>query len=120
MQVLSNQHGNPIAYLYQNAIIHTDTMDVMGVILGNCVYTKNANIAGKLFKDKLRDIDGGLVAHSNYEEIAQFEPAYTSKWSQAAWEIVTQVKDHGCPWVEDMDEWSGDTIEKLLDYQYHN
>ena len=95
-------------------------MDVMGIVLGNCVFTKNAAIAGKLFKDKIRDIDGGLVAHSNHASLSEFEQDFTSKWSKDAWEIVTQVKDHNCPWVEDIDKWSGSTLAKLLEYEYHN
>jgi len=114
MHSLYNRAGEVIAYLHQNAIIHPDTLEVHGVVLGNCVFGPHAKLLGKFCHDKLYNTSGEMLAKK--EQVSMSLPLsfnYTNSIAQS-WKILTRIKDHVCPWVPEKDVWSRASFAEYL------
>jgi len=113
MYVLSGNHHQAVAaYLYKNSILHPATLEVIGIILGSCVFGKDATVKGKFYNQSIRNIKGQLVAVQSQEF---FHPDFDKmQIMQQSWQLLMQISDHICPWVKEQDSWATVTLTDLL------
>jgi len=114
MYPLNNRSGELIAYLHQNAILHPDSLEVMGVLLGNCVFDPQARMLGKYFHNKLYTVKGELLATSKPEPEPVPQKLSSQSWMRQTWQILDRIKDHICPWVPEKDNWSKSSLVECL------
>ena len=113
MTSIVDRSGQTIAYLYQNIILDVKQEKVMGLILGNCVFGTQQSPVGKFFNDTFRKKNGKIIAKLG-EEISSKKLAKEKQFLIEAWQILTQVKDHVCIWIDEKKSWTKqDFIEYL-------
>jgi hypothetical protein len=112
--LLVDQDNLPLAYLSKNAILQLQTGQVLGVVLGRCVFSKAGMAVGKLFHGILRNEKGEQVAVLTLKE----EPAETTlpavPRSEKIWELIQSIKDHACLNIPETAKWSSRPLEDLL------
>jgi hypothetical protein len=114
MHQLLYKDGTPAAYLVNNTILNIHLTEVIGLVLGNCVFGKNASVVGKLFKQFLRTDTG--------EKVAALQPILTplalkitdTQLAQQSWQIIQKIQTHTCGWIEEKDAWKAVDMESLL------
>lgn len=114
--VITDKNGTPVAYLHNNILLDVKNKTVIGLILGNCVFGKLPHPVGKFFKNTFRNIKGEIVAMINPEKSVKAE-VDEKEIINSAWQILMQVKEHVCNWVQESHEWSK---QSLLDYLSHS
>ena len=114
MDVLKNQKGEAAAYYLQNWIIDQKSLRVIGVVLGHCVFDIDGTICGKFFKRTLRTLGGEIVVTLEYENPDRPREVKFDELMKQAWDIITKIDDHACPAVEEISNWSDQTIYELL------
>ena len=116
MQAIYNHSKELVAYQFKNVIIHPDDFSVLGLVLGNCLFDKEANVLGKLFHHKVLNLAGEVMA---YKDESPFQmPANFDNLDciQKGWQILIKIKNHSCPWIIEKKSWSKTTIAESL---YH-
>jgi hypothetical protein len=114
MQSIYNQANELVAYQYQNLILHPENYSVLGLVLGNCVFNKDAKVLGKLFHQKVHDLSGQVLAIRDDNTLPLpngFEP---DECIIQGWQILINIKDHTCPWVTEKETWSETSFAQLL------
>ncbi len=120
MQALYNHGGELIAYQYQNMLIHPDNFEVLGLILGNCVYDHHSNVLGKLFQKNVYSLSGEVLACKTDTSLPLPQNYNNANSILQAWKILTSIKDHACPWVTVKNVWSQASLaESLYLYDLH-
>jgi hypothetical protein len=113
MRILVDEQGNTVAYLYKKAIVDKSLSKVLGVVLGNCLFTKSDQPVGRMFKDTFRDSQGKIIARMMPEHYMEHQ-INTATIRNGSWEIMMHIKDHVCSWLPDTKVWSGENIESFL------
>ncbi len=114
MQALYNHGGELIAYHHQNMLLHPYDLEVLGLVLGNCVFDRQARILGKLVHQKIYNLSGEVLARQSDSPGPLPEKFSEDHCVQQAWQILTMIKDHNCPWVTTRDTWSRDSLAGYL------
>lgn len=114
MVSIVDKSGNRIAYLYKNMILDPERKEVIGLVLGNCVFGKQTGPAGKFFNETFRKKNGKIIARLG-EEVPtsvknQLEDA---QLSLQAWQILSHLDNHVCTWIEEKKSW---TKQSFLEY----
>lgn len=114
MVSIVDKSGNRIAYLYKNMILDPGRKEVIGLVLGNCVFGKQTGPAGKFFNETFRKKNGKIIARLG-EEVPtsvknQLEDA---QLSLQAWQILSRLDNHVCTWIEEKKSW---TKQSFLEY----
>ena len=114
MQAFYNHAGELIAYQYQNMLIHPDSFQVLGIVLGNCVFGNQAKMLGKLFQQKVYSLNGEVLASKSDASLPEPATLDAKGCVRQAWQIVVKIKDHVCPWVNARDAWSRASLAESL------
>jgi hypothetical protein len=114
MQALYNHGGELIAYHYQNMLLHPDHFEVLGLVLGNCVFDHQAKLLGKLFQKNVYNLEGEVLANQPDDSLALPLLFDNTKSVIQAWHILTKIKDHVCPWVKVKHTWSRTSLAEHL------
>ncbi|NCI45538.1 4-fold beta flower protein [Sediminibacterium soli] len=114
MQALYNHAGEVVAYQYQHMLVHPDNLKVLGLILGNCVFSNQANMLGKLFQQKVYNLSGEVLASKDEASLPLPQSFDTTGSIMEAWQILVKIRDHSCPWVTAKNNWSHSSLGELL------
>lgn len=115
MTPILDQHGMTVAYLHLNIILNTEQDQVLGLVLGNCVFGATDSPVGKFFKDTFRNMRGEIVAELG-SATSPVRPSNEPAILQQAWSKLTVVKNHLCTWIEEKNQWAGDEFSSFLHY----
>lgn len=113
MTSIVDKNGNTIAYMYLTIILDVDQKNVLGLILGNCLFGNEKSPVGKFFKDTFRKKDGEILALLG-KEVFPEKPQDEKRILRDAWVMLNHVEDHICMWVEEKDKWSNDDLFTYL------
>lgn len=113
MTSIIDKNGNTIAYMYLTIILDIEQKNVLGLILGNCLFGKETAPIGKFFKDTFRKKDGSIVALLGKEVVPE-KPNDEKRILRDAWEMLGNVKDHLCIWIEEKKSWSDEDFSTFL------
>lgn len=102
---ITDNHGNTVAFLHSNIIIDAAQENVLGLLLGSCIFGMGDAPIGKFFNDTFRLTDGRIMARTG-NEIIPHKPSNEKDLFAAAWQLLTNVKDHVCMWIVEKDEWT--------------
>jgi hypothetical protein len=113
---ITDKEGKTIAYLKNNVVIDATQKRVIGLVLGNCLFGKFPYPVGKFFKNTFRNIEGEIIAIINPIK-QEIEGISETEIINAAWQILTEIKDHICGWVQEKPEWSQQNLTDYLSHQ---
>ncbi|MEO8171430.1 MAG: hypothetical protein ABI581_00050 [Sediminibacterium sp.] len=114
MQALRNHSGELIAYQYLNMILHPDNLQVLGLVLGNCVFDLKAKVLGKLFQEKVYNFSGEVLASRSNASLPLPVNMDTTHCIMDAWKILLMIKDHSCPWVTTKETWAPASLAEFI------
>ena len=112
MVQICNQSGKPAAYLIKNIIVNLTNFDAIGVVLGNCIFNKEGLFVGKTRRHCIYNGEGEIVGTMLLTE--QELDSLSSRIVNAGWRIVERIKNHGCNWIEEKQQWANMSFEEVL------
>lgn len=114
MTTLLDKHGKPSAIVYNNKIITLKTFEVVGVVLGSCVFGQSGNLMGKLFNKTFYTLPGTILGKEQEllnTQLNEFDPVRVLIDS---WKILDKIKDHSTAWVKPTEQWITTPVESFL------
>jgi hypothetical protein len=114
LPLLVDQDNLPLAYFSKNAILQLHTGQVLGVVLGRCVFSKAGRVVGKLFHGILRNEKGEQVAVLSVTNEPETNQLPAVPQSEKIWELIHSIKDHACLNVPENRSWSSRPLEEFL------
>jgi hypothetical protein len=115
MNALVDGNNKLCAYLYNNKIILPSNFEVVGVVLGDCVFGYSGDVKGKIFKGIFYAVNGQIVAR---EEQCSHMPGFdVIEVVLRGWHIVQKIKNHECSWITPSEKWVAFSIEDFLKHQ---
>jgi hypothetical protein len=112
MVQICNQSGKPEAYLVKNIIVNLNNFDAIGVVLGNCIFNKQGEFVGKTHRKYIYNQDGEIVGTMLLSD-KEYD-ALSSRIINDGWRIVEQIKNHGCTWIEEKQQWANVSFREVL------
>lgn len=105
MYIVENQTKNKLALIHRNMILNTAGDKVLGIAVGDCLFNTHSKVFGKIIQSNAYDLKGSIIGN-----IVLSNPVSSLSLSQDqinhSWEILTNIKEHTCPWIEITTEWS--------------
>ena len=105
MYLIQNQNKETVAYIQNMMILDVAQEKVVGILIGDCFFGKKNYIIGKIFNNTAYlingEIAGKVVLNTAYKNIA-----LKKMHMQAAWDILSNIKDHTSPWIVETKKWS--------------
>ena len=112
MYTILNQKGENVAYIQNMMIMDLTQEQVLGILIGDCFFGKKNNVIGKIFNKTAYLINGEIVGKIiNNEEYKNV--SLKKSQMQAAWEILSNIKEHTSTWIVETNKWSN---RVLLDH----
>lgn len=109
MYTILNQYGEKIAYIQNMMIVDLSGETVLGIIIGDCFFGKTNSVVGKIFNQTAYLINGEIVGRV-IENKDYKTSALRKNQMLAAWDILSNVKEHTSKWIEVSDKWSEKTL----------
>ena len=112
MTIISGKEKDQIAYLHSHSILVPGSQEVLGVIIGDCVYGKKGVFKGKYLNKKFYSPEGELLATEDgsvNNNVVDF-----SKIRQQIWNVINSIKNHSSPWVVPKNIWAAYSFPDFL------
>lgn len=106
---LTDNHQSVVALIYNNILLLPGG-EVIGVLLGNCVFGIDGQVKGRYFKHTLFTLEGKVLARhgeSHNKFAFNIQPLVDT-----AWLLLMKIKDHTCPEVVPTDEWMTKSVKE--------
>jgi hypothetical protein len=113
MYIIENKQGEPIARIHNMIILDPSLEEVLGIIIGDCFFGKDTKVVGKIFNSTAYLINGEIVGKLKTKKEAS---SVTIKKAQLmlAWDILSNIKEHTCAWIEESGKWSKKSLQEVL------
>lgn len=105
MYTILNQKGEAVAYIQNMMIMDLNQEQVHGILIGDCFYGKKDHMIGKIFNKTAYLLNGEIVGKVVQNESYKNVPLKKANM-QTAWEILSNIKIHTSPWIEESKKWS--------------
>jgi hypothetical protein len=109
MYVLFNQAKEATAYIETNMIVDAGNLELLGVLLGNCVFDRQGKLTGKFFGGIVYNLRGEQLAASHVSESAGADLSF-QKHLQEASDIVYSIRNHADVWINPVGKWAKTTL----------
>ena len=103
MILLSGKSNLPVGFIYNNILASKEGL-VIGVVLGHCVFGPQGKPVAKYFRQTLFALDGKILAKSL--EGYQLFKVSADKLVRDAWQFISLIRDHSCPFINPTNDWS--------------
>lgn len=114
MTTLMDREGKLSAYLYNNMIISARLNKVIGIVLGHCVFGRTGAVKGKLINKTFYSLSGEIISWEHEWPRITTEKFDMMELQQDGWAILSNIKDHYCPWINLCQQWSSMGVDDLL------
>ncbi|MEY3432380.1 MAG: hypothetical protein RL131_316 [Bacteroidota bacterium] len=105
MYLIRDRNNNAVAYIVNNIIFNEDRSRVLGIVIGDCFYGRRKNVIGKLFNDRAYLVSGEIIGSIEVFSSGSKE-SVKKEYLQAAWEILSEIKDHTTHWIVPKKVWN--------------
>ncbi len=105
MYTILNQKGEKIAYIQNRMIMDLSLEQVLGILIGDCFFGRKQNVIGKIFNKTAYLINGEIVGKVVNNDDHKNMPLKKVQM-QAAWDILTNIKEHTSTWILETNKWS--------------
>lgn len=113
MYVLLNQRKETIAYIETNMILRADNADLLGVLLGNCLFDREGRLSGKFFGNKVYNLMGEQLADAVIADGAA-DVTFQRHLEEAS-DIAYSIADHADVWIEPTGKWGRQQLVDVLE-----
>lgn len=119
MHTILDQSQKTTAFLYSNTILDATNYAPIGIVLGNCLYNAQAQPCGRIFKNKIRYIDGTILGDIQNNTEFNIPENIISECMQLAWHVIANLSSDPCLWVEETNKWNTKSLLSILHTQEH-
>ena len=112
MYVLLNQGRETVAYIETNMIVEAEQSDLIGVMLGNCLFDKSGRLAGKFFGGKVYNLKGEQIADAIIADSAA-DISFQRHLEEAS-DIAYSIINHADVWIEPTGKWGRERLAEVL------
>jgi len=112
MTIITGKENNQIAFVHNNSILVPESQEVLGVIIGDCVYGKKGAFKGKYINKKIYSPDGEMLAAeigNTGNTILDF-----SMIMHQSWNVINSIQNFISPWVETKNTWATYSLPEFL------
>jgi sporulation protein YlmC with PRC-barrel domain len=105
MYTILNQKGEAVATIQNMMIMDLNQEHVHGILIGDCFFGKKDHLIGKIFNNTAYLTNGevvGKVVLNNANKNMALKKAHM----QAAWDILSNIKDHTSTWIVESAKWA--------------
>jgi len=113
MQVIQNQEDQGIAFIRNNIIFRSGDEQVIGIKIGDCFFGKSPSVVGKIINGLIYTLEGEIIGQCT-QYAAPNEKFATKQQLTEAWEILSSIDDHACPWITVTEKWSARPLHEHL------
>lgn len=114
MYALLNQHGVTTAYIEKNRIVAADSLQLIGILLGNCVFDCAGKMAGKFLDNVLYNTNGRILAKGNIVPAVSAVEALLNQHQQEGAAVLQSITNHTDIWIFISEEWSLRSVTETL------
>lgn len=112
MTIITGKEKDQIAYIHNHSILVPGSLEVLGVILGDCVYGKKGIFKGKYINNKIYSPDGEMLATENGN--TQNAGIDYSTIRHQIWGVINEIQNHCSPWVTPKNTWAKYSFPEFL------
>lgn len=110
MYSILNQNKEKIAHIQNMMITDLSGESVLGILIGDCFFGKKNIVIGKIFNNTAYLTNGEIVGKIvNNQE--QKNVALRKSQMIAAWDILSNIKDHTSNWIIEKKKWAEKPLE---------
>lgn len=106
MTLIHDQKNNAVGYLFDHLIVSVKENKLIGIILGNSVYSSNAKLIGTYFKEKIIDTKGETIAVLKTIISRSDKIPDRHRFIEESWEIIKKITAHIYAPTQEKSVWS--------------
>lgn len=110
MTTLSDKSKNEIEAIVHNHILILPSGEIIGVIIGHCVFDRHGVVRAKYFTNTLYDLEGKILAKRSGSEASLNLNA--DQLLNEGWKIISVIKDLDCPKIHPANKWSAVAVRE--------
>lgn len=114
MYALESQKGVTEAYMEKNRIVAADSLQLMGILLGNCVFDCSGKMAGKFLDNTFYNVKGEIVVKGKVVPPSAEVEELLNQYQQEGSAILKSITNHTDIWIEINGLWSKSTLADTL------
>lgn len=114
MTLIHDQKNDVVGYLFNHLIISIKENKLIGIILGNSVYSSNAKLIGTYFKEKITDTKGETIAILKTIISRTDKLPDRHSFIEESWEIIKKIKAHIYSPIQEKSVWSKKSLIDAL------
>ena len=111
MNSFANGIGQQVLWLHQNVLLIPESNEIVGIVLGQCIFSRRGALKGKYFNHTLYDEKGRIIAKECNAK-CKSEHLYNSLVQNASF-ILEKIKKHHISWITPGTTW---IKEPVLDF----
>jgi len=112
MTIIADKEKTPVAYLYNHTLVVPGSQEVLGIIIGDCVYGKDGNLKGKFINNVIYTEEGEMLGKRN-GSTNDSSIDFTAV-RQKSWQILRSIFNHNSPWITPKEIWSRRSFPEVL------
>lgn len=105
MYNITDQLNKKIVLIYRNMILNTDGDTVLGIAVGDCLFNSRSVVFGKIIRSTAYDLKGEIIGRAVLANPA-LNFNITQEQLKQAWNILSNITVHTCPWIQMSEEWA--------------
>ncbi|BAV05599.1 hypothetical protein SAMN05421788_108258 [Filimonas lacunae] len=114
MYALSNQHGQVEAFMEKNRIVAADSLQMIGILLGNCVFDCSGKMVGKFLDNVLYHLSGKILSKGALVPVTTEVEALLGQYQEEGAVVLRSITNHTDRWIEITTEWSKVELHNVL------
>jgi hypothetical protein len=105
MYTILNQNNEEVAYIQNRFILDVSQENVIGILIGDCFFGRKQQVIGKIF-NKTAYLTNGQIVGKVIQNVAYKNTGLKIAQTLAAWEILSNIKEHTSTWIVETTTWS--------------
>lgn len=105
MYTILNQKGEKVAHIQNMMILDLAQEQVLGILIGDCFFGRKHVVIGKIFNKTAYLINGEIVGKIVNNPVFK-NVALKKAQMQAAWDILSNIKEHTSTWIVETNKWA--------------
>lgn len=113
MYIIRNKSEEVIAVIQNNIVFSVSEHNVLGIIIGDCLYGKSFRMVGKIFNSTVYLINGQIAGKVEVSQVYKVK-VIKKEHMMEAWFILSGVKEHTNQWIIEKKAWSNKELREHL------
>lgn len=114
MYALESRNGITEAYMEKNRIVAADSLQLLGILLGNCVFDCAGKMTGKFLDNTFYNVRGEIVVKGRVVPPSAEVEELLNQHQQEGAAVLKSITNHTDIWIETSGLWSKNTLAETL------